>query len=541
MSALLRPAIPRAAWGNALVFALLAALAAALFAWQPGTWWPGAPRPSRWLWAGASLAAYAGFTGWILWRTRRTPAAPASAIGTDTVLVAYASQTGFALQLAQRTAQSLEQAGTPVHLLDLAELDGARLARYRRALFVVSTTGEGDPPEPALGFVRDVLARPAALADLQYAVLALGDATYAQFCAFGRQLDAWLRTHGAQPLFDRVEVDNADQAALRHWQHHLSLVTGDADLRDWSAPRYQAWTLAERALRNPGSVGGPVYHLALTPPEAMPDWQAGDLVEIGPRHAPATVAAWLQAHGVDGGAKVRVDDQDTALADVLASRQLPDSVQAGTGPQALIAALAPLPHREYSIASLPADGALHLLLRRMQRPDGSPGLASGWLCDHAPIGAPIALRLRANPNFHPPAADVPLILIGNGTGIAGLRALLKARIARGARRNWLLFGERQRDHDLHYREDLVVWQDDGWLERMDLAFSRDPGGHHYVQDALRAAGEPLQAWMRDGAALYVCGSLDGMAPGVDAVLREVLGDETVESLRLQGRYRRDVY
>ena len=541
MSASMRSSTPRAALGNTLALALLAALAAVLFAWQPGTWWPGPPRPSRWIWAGAALVAYVGFTGWILWRTRRLPPASASAIEADTVLVAHASQTGFALQLAQRTAQSLERAGTPAHLLDLAALDGARLAHYRRALFVVSTTGEGDPPEPALGFVRDVLARPAALDDLRYAVLALGDATYARFCAFGRQLDAWLRTHGARPLFDRVEVDNADEAALRHWQHHLSLLTGNADLGDWSVPRYQAWTLAERALRNPGSVGGPVYHLALTPPQTLPEWQAGDLVEVGPRHAAATVAAWLQAHGLDADAVVRVEDQDVSLARALASRQLPDSVEAGAGPQALIDALAPLPHREYSIASLPSDGALHLLLRRMHRPDGSPGLASGWLCDHAPVGAPIALRLRANPNFHPPAADVPLILIGNGTGIAGLRALLKARIAQGARRNWLLFGERQRAHDLHYREDLAAWQDAGWLERVDLAFSRDPGGHHYVQDALRAAGEPLQAWMRDGAALYVCGSLEGMAPGVDAVLREVLGDASVESLRLQGRYRRDVY
>lgn len=537
-----RQRISGTALGNGLAMLALAVLAALLFAWQSGDWWRGSPRPERWIGAGASLLAYLGFTGWILWRSRpRQAMPPATRVDDDTVLVAHASQTGYAIELAVRTAQSLREAGVEVHVLSLASLDATALAHYRRALFVVSTTGEGDPPDLALGFVRDVMTRPAALGHLQHAVLALGDATYAQYCAFGRQLDEWLRTHGATPLFDRVEVDNADDGALRHWQHHLSLLAGNADLSDWNPPRYEAWTLGARRLLNAGSMGGPVYHLALTPPAAMPDWQAGDLVEVGPRHAPEAVAQWLRHLALEGATTVVVDEVSMPLSQALAARQLPDSIPPDTAPQALVDTLPLLPHREYSIASLPADGALHLLLRRMQRPDGSPGLASGWLCDHAPIGAPIALRLRANPNFHPPAPATPMILIGNGTGIAGLRALLKSRIAAGARRNWLLFGERQRAHDFHHGQDFTAWQAQGWLERMDLAFSRDGASRTYVQDALRAASATLQDWIADGAAVYVCGSLDGMAPGVDAVLQETLGEALVEQLRMQGRYRRDVY
>jgi sulfite reductase (NADPH) flavoprotein alpha-component len=531
-----------AVWGNGLVLLALVGLMAVLFAWQPGDWWRGSPRPQRWIGAAFSLMAYVAFTGWILWRARapRTSTA-AQRIEADTILVAHASQTGYAIELAMRTAQSLREGGLAVHVRALASLDLATLGRYRRALFVASTTGEGDPPDLALGFVRDVLAHPATLAPLQYAVLALGDATYAQYCAFGRQLDDWLRRHGATPLFDRVDVDNADDAALRHWQHHLALLAGNADLGDWRAPSYDAWTLRGRRLLNPGSLGGPVYHLALSPPAAMPHWQAGDLVEIGPRHAPQRVLRWLRQHAFDAAAQVMIEQTPMSLAQVLAARQLPDTLAPGTTPQALADTLPLLPHREYSIASLPEDGELHLLVRRMQRPDGSAGLASGWLCDHAAAGASIALRLRANPNFHPPAPDVPLILIGNGTGIAGLRALLKARIAAGARRNWLLFGERQRAHDLHHGDDLGAWQAQGWLERLDLAFSRDGTARMYVQDALRAAAPALRGWIAEGAALYVCGSLEGMAPGVDAVLHDLLGASEVEALRVQGRYRRDVY
>ena len=76
---------------------------------------------------------------------------------------------------------------------------------------------------------------------------------------------------------------------------------------------------------------------------------------------------------------------------------------------------------------------------------------------------------------------------------------------------------------------------------MDLAFSRDSVQRVYVQEKLRQAASELREWVADGAAIYVCGSLSGMAPGVDAALREILGDEGVEQLLLERRYRRDVY
>ena len=77
----------------------------------------------------------------------------------------------------------------------------------------------------------------------------------------------------------------------------------------------------------------------------------------------------------------------------------------------------------------------------------------------------------------------------------------------------------------------------------DHALAADAAAIHrgYVQDALRAEAARLRQWVDDGAAIMVCGSLQGMAPGVDAVLREVLGNERVEDLLVAGRYRRDVY
>jgi sulfite reductase (NADPH) flavoprotein alpha-component len=105
----------------------------------------------------------------------------------------------------------------------------------------------------------------------------------------------------------------------------------------------------------------------------------------------------------------------------------------------------------------------------------------------------------------------------------------------------LLYGERQQAHDFPYRDEIGRWLAQGQLERADFAWSREQAERVYVQHRLLQAADTLREWVADGAAIYVCGSLEGMAPAVDAVLGEVLGAATVERLRETGGYRRDVY
>ncbi|MEN1959000.1 sulfite reductase flavoprotein subunit alpha [Luteimonas sp. MJ246] len=548
---------------------VLLALCAAAFAFVPlhdEAWWPGPPSAMQG-WLAALLAAvYVAATGARLRHVRRGARAQlafeAADAGTPDAgdwLVVHASQTGQALDVARRTADALRSAGLRPRLRAIATLDTASLSAARQLLFVASTTGEGDAPDPAAAFIRDTMHAGIALPGLRYAVLALGDRGYQNYCAFGHALDQWLRDAGARPLFDIVEVDNGDPAALRHWQHHLGVATGAPELPDWSPASYAPWTLAARRELNPGSLGGAVHEVLLSPPAGSdPQWRAGDIAEIGPRQAPRAVVALLVATGLDPATQVRVDDGRASLRDLLARSHLPEAAElAGLDAHGVAAILKPLPHREYSIASVPGEGRLRLLLRRMLRPDGSPGIGSGWLCDHARPGGMIDLRIRANPGFHGPDAGTPLVLVGNGTGIAGLRAHLAERIATGGHRSWLLFGERSADHDFHLHEDILQWLHDGALARLDLAFSRDAEGaghlasvvagdaaaihRGYVQDALRAGSKRLRQWVEDGATILVCGSLQGMAPGVDAVLRDILGDAAVERMRADGRYRRDVY
>ncbi len=491
-------------------------------------------------------------TGWLLYLDRRSKkkavrkaaGAVQSMTGSEApVLVAFASQTGTAERLAWQSAGMLQAAGLSVKVAPLATLGAEAFASSSRALFVVSTFGEGEPPDQARAFARRMMGQGRSLGHLDYGLLALGDRTYPQFCGFGQSLDAWLRTHGATPLFDRIEADKDDPGALRHWQAQLSTLAGATTLPDWTPPAYEKWRLVERRCLNPGSAGLPTFHVALEPADGVAHtWEAGDIAEVGPRHASDVVAAYLSKLGLSPHAQVTVAGKAETISTALAGSILPEATAlAVTDAQILADSLKPLPHREYSIASIPADGRLELLLRQARAPDGSLGLGSGWLTAHAMEGEDIALRIRSNPAFHSPPMDRPMILIGNGTGLAGLRSHLKARVRGGSDRNWLIFGERNLAHDYYFRDEITAWQSAGALPRVDLAFSRDQNERVYVQDRLKAAGADILSWLKDGAAIYVCGSLEGMAPAVEHALADLIGAQALETLAEERRYCRDVY
>lgn len=434
---------------------------------------------------GAAALLMLSYAALCIAKLRRPPARANP--GAADWLVVYASQTGSAELLAERTAALLTTSGLHAHALDIGALDAACLARASRVLFIVSTYGEGDAPDSAARFAQTVLATTPDLAHVHYAVLALGDSSYTHYCGFGRGLDAWLRARGAQPLFERIDVDKVSPAAIAHWQHQLSHVAGTSDAPDWEAPAFGRWRILARRAMNPGSPGAPLFHITLAPVDGpLPHWEAGDLVQITPPH---------DAHP-----------------------------------------------RDYSIASVPAEGHLALMVRLQRRDDGSDGAASGWLCAGAQAGDEIALRVRPHQRFRLNGnAGRPLILIGNGSGLAGLRAHLKARVDAGLLANWLVFGERTAEHDALCADELQHWRASGGLAELDLAYSRDPAQPRYVQQVIDARAAEIAAWVARGAAIYVCGSLQGMAGGVHTALEQALGADVLEELDAAGRYCRDVY
>ena len=448
----------------------------------------------RALGAGATALAYASLCVGVLLRERRRArqrterAATLAGTGHDNpTLVLFGSQTGQAEAIAWQTAGWLKAQGEATRVCSLNETTLADLQSARRALFIASTYGEGDAPDGASVFAEQVMAAEMpALPDLRFSVLALGDRQYTHFCGFGRQLDTWLSATGAQREHERVEADSSDPVAMSAWR----LRVGGAEETQPSAdqPALSSWRLLAREQVNLGSQGTPLFHLAFAPAQSeAPTWQAGDLVQL----------------------------------DVSSDRTRP---------------------RDYSIASIPQDGELHLLVRQERHPDGSLGAASGLLTQTLPVGSSLGLRVRAHANFRlGDNAQRPLILIGNGSGLAGLRALLRERERLGKFQNWLVYGERNAQWDRPYRAELERWQQQAVIERLDLVFSRDHAERMYVQHRLLQTSDAVLEWLERGAAIYVCGSLQGMGSSVDAAIRQIAGDERMRELVLQGRYRRDVY
>ena len=454
---------------------------------------------SRWIAAAITVSLYGALCAGVALRQRRKAADAAARARTFAgdaqarpLLIVHASQTGSAEQLAWQTAQALHGAALPLRVAALGTLTPDDLLAASSVLFIASTCGEGDAPDSAAAFVRRFMHDAAvdSLDGVRYGLLALGDREFANFCAFGRRLDGWLAARGARALFERIDVDGMAPQHLASWRHELGRQASVGDALAWRETAHETWRLVRRIHVNAGSLGAPVFHIELEPPaSAAPAWEPGDLLQIRVPSAP---------------------DQP----------------------------------REYSIASIPAEDRVRLLVRQERRTDGSLGLASGWLTRDAELGGEVVLNLLPHRNFRlGDNADRPLILVGNGTGIAGLRAHLSARASasRVGARNWLVFGERQQAHDFHFRADIEAWHADGTIARLDLAFSRDQPTRHYVQDRLRAQPEAVRQWLDDGAAIYVCGSLQGMATGVEEALLDILGSSRLEALIEQGRYRRDVY
>jgi sulfite reductase (NADPH) flavoprotein alpha-component len=224
----------------------------------------------------------------------------------------------------------------------------------------------------------------------------------------------------------------------------------------------------------------------------------------------------------------------------------------------LLSLLRPLAPRYYSIASSrkAVGDEAHLLVAGLHYATHGrerAGVASVDITARHREGDRLKVFLRPNPHFRLPAdGDRPIIMIGPGTGLAPFRGFLQEREATGAGgRNWLVFGHRNYTHDFLYQLELQDWVNGKLLTRLDVAFSRDQPEKRYVQNALWDARSDLHAWLKDGAALYVCGDANAMAKDVHATLLRILADRgkqeeatakaELDEIRRDGRYLRDVY
>ena len=229
-----------------------------------------------------------------------------------------------------------------------------------------------------------------------------------------------------------------------------------------------------------------------------------------------------------------------------------------TEPQLLFQVLARLTPRMYSIASAieAHPGQVHTTVRvvRYHSHDmDRQGVCSGYMGERMPKDTLVPVFLHENNNFRLPAdTNAPVIMVGPGTGIAPFRSYLEYRQVMGHKGdNWLFFGEQRSVSDYLYKDQFETMEKDGFLTRLDTAFSRDQKTKVYVQDRMRENSADLFAWLESGAYFYVCGDAERMAKDVERTLLDTIAlgsDNTLEyateylaAMKKEKRYQLDVY
>ncbi|MDR3529176.1 MAG: flavodoxin domain-containing protein [Rhodopila sp.] len=529
-----------------------------------------------------------------------TPAAPPAKRAPLTIL--FGTESGNAEALAAQARKAAAKLGFAPKVVDMADFTPAQAAATENLLIVASTWGEGDPPQRAVDFYEALMADDAPRFEkTRFAVLALGDRAYAQFCEIGRKIDERLTALGGARITDRIECDLDFETPATGWidttLERLNAEVGGKDAGasvihvDFARPGAEAPTRARpfeaeisEHVRLTGSRStSDTHHIALSLEGSGIAYEPGDSLGVIPSNDPALADAVLKAAGLAGDTALRgalIDRLDiTTLtskqiedfaretgtqappAEWAAGRQIIDLLETAPGKlsaEQLTALLRPLPPRYYSIASSrkAVGEEAHLLvagLRYVSHGRARAGVASTDLTARHREGDKLKVFLRSNPHFRLPADnDRPIIMVGPGTGVAPFRGFLQEREATGAAgRNWLVFGHRNYLHDFLYQLELQDWLKSSLLTRLDVAFSRDQPEKRYVQNTLWDARADLYAWLKDGASLYVCGDANAMAKDVHAMLLRILADQgkqdeagakaELDAIRRDGRYLRDVY
>ena len=266
--------------------------------------------------------------------TSGQPAAMPAPLAGQPVTILYGSESGNSTGLATQVAARLEARQIPCRVLDMLDCRKADLEQARQLLVVVSTHGDGDPPEHAVPLFELLASRKAPrLPELQFAVLALGDRSYEQFCAAGMQLDARLEELGGKRLQPRVDCDVDFESAASEWMESVAALLADSVTGATAAPAMapvsstvvQAWTrkhpfqapvLANHGLTARGSTKD-VRHVELSLEHSGIQYEPGDALGIVPANPEAEVDALLALLGHAPEAPVEVGDSAVSLRTAL--------------------------------------------------------------------------------------------------------------------------------------------------------------------------------------------------------------------------------
>jgi sulfite reductase (NADPH) flavoprotein alpha-component len=450
----------------------------------------------------------------------------------------------------------------------------------------------------------------------RFAVLALGDSSYRHFCKTGHDFSHHLQRLGAEFVYDLKECDIDYEEDAKKWvegavnafRDFLPVKQTDRNKKfafELVRPENQEGSgfrakVISKVVLNADSPGKKTMLVTLSLKNSSINYQPGDSLGIFSSNSRRLVDELIRRNRYDpayilsSGLKKEMLKQAliagyelTLLTPVVIKKYASFSDNSGLHlllndnerlkqycessdisdlmeeyPCALtveqfLSILRKLPPRLYSVASSPMKNPEEVqimvgLVDYSKNDRRHEGVCSSFLSDRVDEGETIGIQLEENPRFRLPGDEVPVIMIGAGTGLAPFRAFLQERDEKKATgKNWLFFGERYPATDFFFRDELEGYVKSGLLTRLDIAFSREFPEKTYVTHKMLGQSSELFKWIEEGAVVFLSGNKHKLAVSVRKTLTEIIRKEGklsepeaaryLEAMKAQKRYREDVY
>ncbi|RWW72919.1 hypothetical protein BHE74_00019244 [Ensete ventricosum] len=441
------------------------------------------------------------------------------------LLVLYASQTGNAMDAAERVGREAERGGCPsVQVLPIDRFDAVSKP-------IIS---------PIHVFWRFLLQRNLSnqwLEGLHYAVFGLGDSGYQKYNFSAKKLDKRLSDLGAKPLIEKGLGDD---------QHTSGYVID-----------YQVGDVLEiLPSQNPAAVDAFIQRCNLDPNCYITVCSFFLVMSFyaTAEHEKERLQYFASPEGMDDLYQYNQRERRTVVEVINFVLEDFPSVQMPF--EWLVQLVPPLKTRAFSISSSPSvhPNQVHLTVsivswttpfKRKRH-----GLCSSWLAGLDPFkssGVCIPAWVTRG-SLPPPPPSLPLILIGPGTGCAPFRAFVEERALQDMTRSTspilFFFGCRNQSVDFLYKNFwLAHARDDGVLSAdkgggFFVAFSRDQPQKIYVQHKMNEESKRIWSLLSSGAAIYIAGSSTKMPADVTSTLEEIIAVESGMSKESAARWLR---
>jgi sulfite reductase (NADPH) flavoprotein alpha-component len=546
-----------------------------------------------------------------------------AAVANLTIL--YGTETGNARELANKLKEKASFKNISVNLLSLYDYDPRKLKDEENVAILVSTHGEGEPPDMAEDFHKFVTGkRLPNLEKVRFSVLALGDKTYRNFCQTGEDIFKAIKKSGAFPVTPLAKCDLNYEVTAEVWMNNLLLnlapakTAKSAEITEviTSGINNNGQPEAEFSKKNPFPAvvldkvritgrdsDKEVYHLELSLEGSGLSYEPGDSLGIFTKNPSGLVNQIIEKTGVSPDKMVlfsEEDEEQVTLINALTHRfeitvvtfdllqkyyeqtknedlkklldddknldeylygsdllDLLEDFPFDWNINKLLEILRPLPPRLYSISSSMerVGEEVHITVSVVnfeKKNRKRTGACTSNLAGEIDIEDEILVYIEKNPGFRLPANGAKMIMVGAGTGIAPYRAFMQHRESLGMIGDtWLFFGDRRFCSDFLYQAEWLKMREKKFLERMEVAFSRDQQEKIYVQHKLIENQKEIFEWIENGAVVYLCGDRRNLAKDVNKTLLEIIrtqggiseeqAEKYLKNLKREKRFQVDVY